>query len=313
MVKLRGVDLNLLVILDVLLDEAHVGRAAERLALSQPAASNALARARALFADPLLVRAPGGLRRTPRAEALREPLREALGGIGSLLAAGRPDLRTMRGAVRLVASDFPVAMFGPALPRDLAEHAPGIDVLFHPWHAGDELERLERGEVDIAVTTAPPHGAAFRADALGSFGSQIVMRRDHPAADGFDLDRWLAYPHLVISGQGKAHGPVDAALAKLGRARRVAAVVPTFLLALELLAGSDLIAALPVGASSSSAAARLTVRPLPIALEPVTLHLVRHRRSDDDPVLLFVADLIRRTPFEFLIRQAADHGGGDRS
>jgi DNA-binding transcriptional LysR family regulator len=121
----------------------------------QLAASNALARARALFGDPLLVRAPpGGLRRTPRTDAMREPLRAALAELAVIVAAGPPDLADLRGAVRLVVSDVPAAALGAALTAALAKRAPGIDLIFHPWHAGDEVERLERGEVDLVVTVA---------------------------------------------------------------------------------------------------------------------------------------------------------------
>ena len=113
-VKLRNVDLNLLVILDALLDEAHVGRAAERLGLSQPAASNALARARMLFDDPLLVRVPPhGLRRTPRADAIHEPLRVTLAALAGIVTAAPPVLADLRGAVRLVASDIPPPRWAP--------------------------------------------------------------------------------------------------------------------------------------------------------------------------------------------------------
>ena len=90
---LRRVDLNLLVILDALLSEQHVTRAAERLHLSQPAVSHALARLRDLLGDPLLVRAGANLVPTPRALELMAPLAEALaqvqalGGTGHVLLA----------------------------------------------------------------------------------------------------------------------------------------------------------------------------------------------------------------------------------
>jgi LysR family nod box-dependent transcriptional activator len=76
--NLAGLDLNLLVALDALLSERSVTRAAQRVGLSQPGMSNALARLRGAFDDPLLVRQGAVLVPTSRAEALAGPVREAL-------------------------------------------------------------------------------------------------------------------------------------------------------------------------------------------------------------------------------------------
>lgn len=295
MVKLRSIDLNLLVILDALLEEAHVGRAAHRVGLSQPAASNALARARAMFDDPLLVRAPpNGLRRTPRAEALREPLRTALFNLSAVVEASPPDEANLRGAVRLLSPDLPAAAFGAALMVKLSQKAPGIDLIFHPWHVGGEVDRLERGEVDLVLAVTSLFGPSVRTTPLATFPYDVLMRHDHPlaSAERFNLDGWLAYPHVVVSGRGDPRGSVDAALTRIGRARRVACVVPSFLHALELLVGTDLIATLPGGVMSSAAAGRLVSRSPPVDLDPVKLHLVRHSRSDGDAAALLVAGLV---------------------
>src|SRR3954463_10437704 len=83
--NLGGLDLNLLVALDALLEERSVTRAADRVGLSQPGMSNTLARLRRLFDDPLLVRHGAQMRPPPRAESLAQPLREALALIGATL------------------------------------------------------------------------------------------------------------------------------------------------------------------------------------------------------------------------------------
>lgn len=85
--RLRSLDLNLLVTLDMLLAEQNVTRAAQRLHYSQPSVSVQLAKLRDVFDDPLLLPGPRGMRPTHRAEQLREPLREALEAIERAVAA----------------------------------------------------------------------------------------------------------------------------------------------------------------------------------------------------------------------------------
>lgn len=291
--NLRGVDLNLLVILDALLDEVHVGRAAQRLNLSQPATSNALSRCRALFDDPLLVRAPGGLRRTPRADALREELRPILDGVGHLVDPTPPSLATLRRTVRMVLADHPAdVLMAPLLAR-IADSAPGINIVLHPWHAGDEIDRLLRGELDLVTVIAVPAYPELRSQTLVEFGPEIVMRRGHPAAKRFSLEEWLRWPHVLVSGSGEERGPVDAILAGMGRERRVGAVVPSFGLAHQIVLETDMIAALPAQMLPASTLERLTILDPPVRLQTYTMSLVRHRRSDNDLAIGFVADAVR--------------------
>ena len=195
--------------------------------------------------------------------------------------------------MRLVASDVPAAALGAALTSELAKRAPGIDLIFHPWHVGDEVARLERGEVDLVVAVTSFFGASLRAEPLGAYPYAVFMRNDHPAAAGtLDVDGWLALPHIVVSGRGDPRGSLDAVLTRLGRSRRVAVVAPTFLHALELLCHSDLVGAFPTGIMAGAAAIQLTSRAVPVAIEPVALHLVRHRRTDTDAAVTLVAALI---------------------
>lgn len=295
--SLRSVDLNLLVVLDALLEEAHVTRAAVRLGMSQPAASSALDRLRHLFRDPLLERARGGMRLTPAAEALREPLRAALASVSGVVGArDAPDLATVRRAVRLVMADAAAVALGPGLLARLRATAPGVTLVLMPWRGAPEaVAQLGRGEVELVASVLPPLDTTFRRATLFEERYVVAMRRGHPAAPRFGLDRWLAHPHLVVSGRGEAATPLDAVLAKRGRARCVGAVVPSFLMVPPLLLRSDLIGMLPGRCVPPDTAPALALFPPPVAVQGFRVDLAWHVRRDGDAVVRHVAEAMRAT------------------
>jgi DNA-binding transcriptional LysR family regulator len=149
-VDLRKADLNLLVVLNALLDERSVSRAATRLGMSQPAASRALARLRALFSDRLLVDGPGGYLLTARAEGMRPLLRQTLAGVGEVLDGRGFDPAQATGPVRLLMLDLEAAVVAPRLIARLARQAPGVDLEVVP--PGPRLtEALEADSVDALI------------------------------------------------------------------------------------------------------------------------------------------------------------------
>lgn len=291
--NLRAIDLNLLVVLNALLEEAHVSRAGEKLGLSQPAMSAALERCRRLMRDPLFHRGRGVMRPTAKALALREPLKKLLGEMTALIDPPPADLRTLRRTVRLIMADLPAQLTVPPLLARLTDSAPGVDIVILPWRgAADAVDSLERDAADIAVSTFPAVTAAFRRQELFFETYVVAMRRDHPAATGFDLDRWLAFPHIMVSGRGETHSEVDDSLARLGRTRRVAAALPSFLTAAALLETTNMIALLPRSCIDAERRKNFALFPPPIATPGFPLHLARHVRSDDDPVVDHVANVI---------------------
>jgi DNA-binding transcriptional LysR family regulator len=299
---LRSVDLNLLVVLDALLAEAHVTRAACRLGLSQPATSNALDRLRHLFGDPLLERGGrGGMRLTPAAEALRQPLRAVLASVRTVLDAPGRDLATVRQTVRLLMADAPATALAVALHAHLARTAPGVTLAVLPWRgAEDAVGQLTRGEADLVASVLPQLEPPLRQVALLEERYRVAMRRDHPAAERFDFDRWLAHPHVVVSGRGLTATPLDALLAARGLSRRVAVAVPSFLMVPPLLLGSDLIAMLPSRCIPQDLAMPLATHPPPLPVDGFRLDLAWHDRRGADPVVQHVVgamvDALRPKP-----------------
>lgn len=283
-VDLRRIDLNLLVALEALLDEKNVTRAAHRLGMSQPAASRALGRLRALFSDVLLVDGPGGYVLSSRAEELRPLLRHTLAGIGEMLEANRFDPATATGQIRLLMPDLQAAVLAPQLLARLAQEAPSLDLdIAAPGTNG--MEALEQGTADAMVALIDEAPAGIHRRRLYDEELVTLMRADHPAcAKKLTLARFLALEHIVVSVTGIGPAPVDAALARLGRTRRVKLRVPNFFAAVEIAARSDLIMTLPASLARVAAnMRRLVSLPPPLDLGSFTMSLAWHARQQDAP------------------------------
>lgn len=289
---LRDVDLNLLVVLDVLLEERKLVSAARRLGIAQPSASAALERCRKLFGDPLLVRAGRGMELTVRGQALREPIRALLTQARSVLGAPPDELATLERTVRLVSTDIPALTLLQLLWERTRATAPGISlVLLHWRESEDVIDALARDQADLAISVLPQAGSGFTRNELYVERYCVAMRRGHPAAQDFDLDRWLAFPHIIVSARGGRRTPLDDQLGLIGRARRVGITVPSFLMVPPLLLASDLIAMLPRGCMSHEP--ELHYCDPPVSVEGFPLHLAIANRASGDIAVNHVAALIR--------------------
>ncbi len=290
--NLRSFDLNLLVVLDALLDEAHVSRAADRLGLSQPATSAALQRCRHLFGDELLQRGRGTMSRTPKAEALRAPLTSLLAGVVDLIHPSELPLAEIRQTLRLaIMADYPALFIVAPLQQALQRTAPGIDLVIQPWH-GTNVARaaLLDGTCDLAFSVFPPSEDDLHRQEVLVEHYLIAMRAGHPAAQAFSLEAWLAYPHIIVSGRRDTRTPLDSELVARGLSRRVGLVVPTLQMVPTLLEGSDMIAMVPSRVLRNFGG--LVSFPPPIPVSGFPMHLAWHRRRAKDVALQHVATIL---------------------
>ncbi|HEY2511609.1 MAG TPA: LysR substrate-binding domain-containing protein [Polyangiaceae bacterium] len=287
-VHLRSIDLNLLVVLDALLSERHVTRAGKRLGLSQSATSNALERLRSLFRDPILERTSGGMMPTPLAQALRPALEHALASVAQVVGP-RADLATIAQTIRWSVVDYGIALLGPPLVAALRASAPGLDLVVAPWvGAEDVVAQLSDGALDLAVSVVAPGTSMLRWQPLFSERYLVAMRRDHPASRRFSLDKWLQYPHVVVSGRAQTSGALDATLAARGKTRRVGLVVPSFLAVPSIVGNSDLLALVPERLLATGPYPNVITREPPLPAPSFEVGIAWHPRRDHDVATMHV-------------------------
>lgn len=292
---IKNTDLNLLKAFNALLDTRSVTRASERLGLTQPAVSGMLNRLRETFDDPLFVRAQRGVLPTPRAEALAEPLRRALGEIEALLQPDGFDPATAERTIGIAATDYAQQVVLLPLLSSLRTSAPGIRIAIRPVAMETLALDMEQGKTDFALVTPQMAPENLRARHLFEEHYTCVLRRDHPAAgQTMDLDTFCALDHALMSHDGtRFQGATDHALAALNRTRRVIMTAPNFGLVLNLVRTSNACALLPARLVKGQKGLHLQEPPLPVP--GFTKILVWHERTHHDPAMAWLRQQLAKS------------------
>ncbi len=287
-------DLNLLRVLDALLRERNVSRAAERLSLSQPAVSNALNRLRELLDDPLLVRVGRAMQPTPRALSLEAPIRDALQQIEHTLNAGDFfDPAASRQRFVIAVTDYVELICMPALMAHLAQAAPGIQLAIQHLTPSLPAEALDDGKLDLVLGRFLDVPARFHTRRWTSETLQVALRKNHPLISGnFDLPAFLRLRHLWVHG-GQTRGMVDQWLQDHDLARDVVYTTPNYLQAAHIVASSDLAAVLPTQLARYFAGLLpLQLFDLPFDLGTFQLDIVSVAQRERDAALQWLIEQI---------------------
>ncbi|HEX2011327.1 MAG TPA: LysR family transcriptional regulator [Roseateles sp.] len=295
-VNFRTLDLNLLRVFDVVMVERHVTRAAARLAITQPAVSNALRRLREATNEELFIPTSSGVVPTAHAEALWPIVRAALANLQQAFEPQSFDPHEARGITFTIAmADATAALFVPALARRFQRQGLHVGLRIVPLTTRDPREMLEQGRADVAVGFFPELPAAllaegdaslFRSAAMYSTAYTCVMRRDHPLAapQALSLDAYCAALHLRVSFAGRARGFVDDALARIGRQREVAITVNSYFTAGLTVHQSGLLTVLPASfVPAMGFRDELVSCAPPFELPDIDIGHVWHARHELDP------------------------------
>jgi DNA-binding transcriptional LysR family regulator len=293
-IDLRRFDLNLLVVLEVLMAERSVSRAAERLGRTQSAVSHSLARLREQLGDPLLLKGGKLMQATGFAVQFMDQARPILHSLRRTLAPRQDfDPATSRRMFRVAAPDFAVALFSGLLGR-LRDAAPGVSI---EWCGIRDpmLLQIAEGQVDLAIAPAQvrlPDGVTSQA--IGALSWRCFARRGHPALRKWGRKAWSRWPHAAVRVGDSLASPVDAAALAAGLERTITCWVPHFSVIAPVLGGSDLLATLPSAAMLDTMAHyNLVSKRVPFVIDPLPHAMLWSTGRSNDPEVTWLRAQLR--------------------
>jgi len=284
--NVADLDLNLLRVFDAIASAGSVTVAGANIGLSQPAMSNALARLRELFGDPLFVRTPRGMRPTPFAQQLAQPVREALRLIqGALQQHTGFDPMSSGNTFRFSMTDIGEMVFLPGLLERVKRDAPGVKIEVVRLPIKDVHAALEAGDIDLAVGFLPGLTTGVLQQPLFREHYVCMMRADHPLAGAkISAKQFREAAHVLVSYTGTGHQVIEETFVKEGLTGRIAARVPDFLVVPMILDRTDLIVTVPSRVAAVFARlGNIKVLKLPVDMPSFEVRLHWHRRFHQDP------------------------------
>jgi len=308
---LRDVDANLLLPLYALLQERNLTHAGDRIALSQPAMSGALARLRRHFGDDLLVRTDRGFELTPLAERLGPVVAAAVEAAGALLGGPRAfDPATASKRFTVSVSEYAMTVLSEPLTRLLRVQGPGCSVAFDA--VASSRVQYEQQLMSRDLIVAPLHfGLPGHAHPIFTDELVCVVARTNPRLrDGaLTLDDLRAMPHAVaefpplpVDDQPR---PIEAELRRNDIERSVLVQVTNSLALLHAVAGTGMCAFVP------RRLARRCLTMLGVVIAGTPLRPVRiteaahwHARRNDDPAGVWLRQLLYDVAVEIEDRDA---------
>jgi LysR family transcriptional activator of mexEF-oprN operon len=309
--NLYAMDLNLLVAFEALVSDQSVTKAAARVGIGQSAMSHNLARLRTLFGDELLTRGSEGMRLTPRAQSLAEPVRAILGQIQALTArpaAFEPSLADR--IFRLGLPDSVEVLLVPHLLAYLQAEAPGVRLRLQAvGHPAQVLEDLDADRLDMAISLSGlEEGRDHHKTRSILTGTYMCMF--NAALVGIEppisLEDYVRLPHVLTSLRQGERGVVDQALEEIGQKRNVTLVTPRFLAVPFLVRGAPVVTTMHAELARLFAATMgLTLSPPPLKLPGIAISLIWHSSYDDDVGHAWLRRVIARIAAEVTKEQTA--------
>lgn len=294
-------DLNLFRVLDAIYVHGGISAAARVLHLTQPAVTHALNRLRAHFGDPLFVRQGNRVTPTERTRAVIADVQRHLKGLQAaahVQAHFDPASVEQRFVVGI--RDVLESIALPQLVERLAREAPRITLVSRRVALAEVGREIASGQLDLAIERRVPAGPQVVRETLADDALCVVLRRDHPLADG-PLRRadYFAARHVTVSPLGEPNS-LDVLLAADGRYRQIQLVCQHYFAACQIVAAGDLLLTLPRSyALRMAGLLPVVAKALPLRVKPYAIHAYWHESRDADGAHRWfrerVASIVRAT------------------
>lgn len=302
---MRPQELNLLMVFDAIMTEGSVTRAADRLAMTQPAVSNAVSRMRVAWKDDLFIKDGRKIKPTLYARNLWEQINSPLRELNQAVAPLHFDPASADRTFRVSAADGIVDLAWGPMRKLVESEAPGISLHAVPYNIVNGEHLLHDASVDLVLAAMNLMPASLTSLYVYESSYVCVMRPGHPLTKGrLTLKRFADADHLLVSLSGDTVGFTDHELAQKNLRRRIALTVNNFASAPKALIDSDLIAMLPsITVEREILSGELAVRPSPIPLPQTRIGAFWHKRQERDPGLQW----LRENLIDILKQRVAEH------
>lgn len=296
-------DLNLLKVLDVLIEEKSVTKAADRLFVTQSAVSKSLAKLRGIFTDPIFIKNGKELVPTPKALDLAKQLKPIMQGIDKMVLPIEFDPYLCERKFRFDMMEVAYAITLPEFIPALLKVAPKVKLETNTWNDAT-ISKLQNCEIDFAIKcmetdtrsinhiSTLPNNLNY-AELSRDFAT-CVVRREHPLVTGeWTIDDYLQLNHIQVTGGGNRHWLVDEILMQQGLERNIVLEVPDFHSAFKLCENTDLVLFAPFKQVKCIVDNyQLTTIDIPVAMKDGVYVIIWDRYFDQDPAHKWMREIV---------------------
>ncbi len=293
-------DLNLFTVFDAIYAEGNLTRAAERLNLTQPAISHALAKLRDKLDDPLFTRHGHRMIPTPLAQALLPDIQQALSQLNTALQRARAfDPTTAEKTFRIAMRDLFEGTLLPPLVASLSTQAPNLTLASVRIDRRETEAKLASGELDFALDILLPTSPSICHQPLIEDGLSVIYRKgllskNKNASKELNRKTYLNAKHVLVSTRPTGPGLADYALSQQGLSRKIGLRCQHYFAAAMIVEKTDLLLTMPTryGKQILSQFKSLEMAPCPVPTDDIHIHLYWHESREHDAANRWLRELL---------------------